>query len=227
MATSGVTAWPLTARDIVKQALQELSIYAPGEDPEASEMADAIVRLNAMLKTWQTQGNLFRETTADITTTAATASVTLAAGIRNVNSARYVQSATVDRLLFPLTRTDYLSIPNKTTAGPPSSYYVSRQRDAAVLYLWPVSATVATLRVDYSRIIETVTDPSETVDIPEEWQGAVISGLASEIAAMFGSTRIDPQTVARVDAKAARLYAQMLDADRPDSYRFTYEGADY
>lgn len=227
MTTSGVTAWSLTARDIVKQALQELGVCAPGEEPEASEMEDAILRLNAMLKTWQTQGNLFRETTGEVTVTGGQASGTLDAEIRDISSVRLEQSGGTERPLYPFTRTDYLSIPNKAQAGNPSSYYVSRQRGAVTLYVWPVPATDATLHVDYSRVIETVTNASETLDVPEEWQGAVIYGLASELGAMFGSTRVDPQTVARIDAKAARLYAQMLDADRPDSYRFTYEGADY
>jgi hypothetical protein len=227
MTTSGVTAWSLTARDIVKAALLELCVISSGEDPEASEMADCLVRLNGMLKSWQNTTNLFRETTANITTTAATASVTLAAGIRDVSSVRFVQSATVDRLLYPMTRTDYLSMPNKATAGSPTMYYLSRQRDAAVLYLWPVSATAATLRIDYARIAETVTDASETVDVPEEWQETVILGLAERCIGMFGAGRLDPQTAADVKQRASTLYNQMLDSDRPDSYRFTYEGAEY
>jgi hypothetical protein len=227
MTTSGVTAWSLTARDMVKASLLELGVISSGEDPEASEMEDCLVRFNGMLKSWQNTTNLFRETTANIVTTPATASVTLSAGIRDVSSVRFVQSATIDRLLYPMGRTDYLSMPNKTTAGSPTMYYLSRQRDAAVLYLWPVSATAATLRIDYSRIAETITDQSETVDVPEEWQETVILGLAERCIGMFGTSRLDPATAANVRQRAGALYSQMLDSDRPDSYRFTYEGAEY
>jgi hypothetical protein len=37
---------------------------------------------------------------------------------------------------------------------------------------------------------------------------------------MFGTTRIDPGTVQRVEGQAQMLYQRMLDADRPDSYYF-------
>jgi hypothetical protein len=225
MSTSGVTAWSLTARDIVTAAMQEIGVTGLGETPEASEMAKGLQCLNAMLKSWQTEGNLFREATADVT--ADDASTTLAAGIRSVNSVRLLQSGGTDRLLYPWTRTDYLSLPNKAAEGNPSIYYVERGRTGVILYVWPVPTANATIRVDYARIIETVTDASEEVDVPEEWQETVIAGLASRLAPIFGVTRTDPGTVQRIDARAAELYRRMLDADRPDAYRFTYEGAEY
>jgi streptomycin 6-kinase len=77
-----------------------------------------------------------------------------------------------------------------------------------------------TLELDYSRAAETVTDPSETVDVPEDWQEALILGLASRMASMFGKARTDGGNVGRIDAKAAALYQHLLDRDRPDSYYF-------
>jgi hypothetical protein len=96
-----------------------------------------------------------------------------------------------------------------------------RQRGLGLsIYVWPVPSTDITLELDYSRAAETVTDPSETVDIPEDWQEAVVMGLAGRCASMFGITRIDPGTVQRIDAKASSLYQRLLDRDRPDSYYF-------
>lgn len=221
MTTSGVTAWSLTAGEIVRAALGELAVLDPGSDPEASEQTDCLLRLNAMLKSWSLKGvSLYRETSSTITTTGAVASVTLSAAIRNISSARLVVSATNERQLWPFNRTDYFQIPNKTAAGSPTTYYLDRQRDASVLYLWPVSATAATIKLDYDRIPETVTAATQTLDIREELQETVYANLAVRIAGIFGQTP-GPELVAR----ALSLETQMLDSERPDFYTFEYDCA--
>src|SRR5688500_17897999 len=101
MTTSGVTAWSLSALDIVRTAMQELGTIEAGVEPDAEEFDDCILRLNGMLKSWEVRGvTLMREASVTIATTAATASVTLAAGIRSISSARLVVSATNERRLW-------------------------------------------------------------------------------------------------------------------------------
>lgn len=219
MTTSGVTAWSLTGNDIVKAALGELATLEIGTDPDAAESAACLLRLNGMLKSWQLRGvTLFREASLDITTTAATASKALPAGVRSISSARLILSATQERMLWPLSRSHYLSLPNKTTAGAPTSYYLDRARDAAVLYLWPVSATVVTIRLDYDRIAETIINGAETLDIREELQETVYANLAVRCAGVFGQ-----QAPAELVQRAAMLETAMFDAERPDSYTFEAE----
>jgi hypothetical protein len=113
-------------------------------------------------------------------------------------------------------------IPNRaqTTNGGPSVYYLEKGVSGLTIHVWPVPSADIDLEIDYNRIADTVTDPSETLDLPEEWQEAVIMGLASRMASMFGVTRTDPATVQRIDQKAAILYQRLLDRDRPDSYYF-------
>lgn len=219
MSTSGVTAWSLTASDIVKAALGEIATIDPGTDPTSDEQTDCILRLNGMLKSWSLKGvSLYRETSSTIATTAATAAVTLGAGIRNISSARLVVSATNERQLWPWTRAEYMAIPNKAAVGQPTVYYLDRQRDAAVIYFWPVSATIASIKLDYDRIPETVTAPTQTLDIREELQETVYANLAVRVAGIFGQTP-GPELVAR----AQSLEMQMFDAERPDAYRFEYD----
>jgi len=220
MTTSGETAWTLTARDIVKHAMQEIGALSVGEEPESAELTACLVRLNAMLKSWSTKANLFREATGVVTVPGGDGSGVLPPEIRDISSVRLVVSATQERILYPWQRTDYYSLPNKASVGSPTIYYLSQQSGGDVLYLWPVSATDVTLKVDYSRTAETVTNGAETLDIPQEWHEAVYLGLASRIAGMFGATRIDPGTVADVKQRAEVLYQQFLDSDRPDSYTF-------
>ncbi|HUQ70842.1 MAG TPA: hypothetical protein VM165_15030 [Planctomycetaceae bacterium] len=205
----------------MKAALGEIATIDPGTDPTTEEQSDCLLRLNGMLKSWSLKGvSLYRETSVTITTTPATAAVTLSAGIRNISSARLVVSATNERLLWPWSRADYLTLPNKTAAGSPTIYYLDRQRAAGVVYFWPVSATAASIKLDYDRIPETITAGTQTVDIREELQETVYANLAVRIAGLFGQ-----QASAELIARAGMLEQAMFDAERPDSYQFVYDCA--
>lgn len=218
MPTSGTTTWSMTAADFVRAAMGELAAIEPGTQPDADEQTDCILRLNGMLKSWAVRGvSLFRETSSTITTAPATASVTLNVAIRTINTARLVVSATNERMLWPMNRADYLSLPNKAAAGSPTTYYLDRQRDAAVIYFWPVSAAAVSIKLDYDRLPDTVTAGTETLDIRQEYHEAVYTNLAVRIAGIFGE-QAGPELVAR----AASLEQQMFDAERPDFYEFEY-----
>lgn len=216
MSTSGVTDWSLTALDVVKAAMQELASIEPGQDPDPEEFEDCILRLNGLLKSWQLRGaSLSHQATGTVTTAANEPSGTLDSDIRSISSARLVVSATQERPLYPLNRTEYQSLPNKAQSGTPSQFYLSRQRDDVVMYIWPVPTADATILIDYDRIIETVTANTETLDIRSELLETVYANLAVRISGLFGEAP-SPELVAR----AARLEQQMFDAERPDSYRF-------
>jgi hypothetical protein len=222
MPTSGITSWPLTAEEIITQSLVELGAISSGETPTGEEMNDALFRLNSLLKTWAGEANMFRESSGTLVIPGTVGAGTLPAGIRDVSSARHVVSASYKRQLAEWNRSQFYSLPNRaqTTTSGPSVYYVGKGVSGLSIYVWPVPSTDITLELDYSRSAETVTDPSETVDIPEDWQEAVVMALAGRCASMFGDTDISPSTVARIDAKASALYQRLLDRDRPDSYYF-------
>ena len=221
MTTSGIFNWPLSARDLVRAAMGEIAILEPGTEPDADEERDCILRLNGMLKSWSLKGaTLYSEETGTITVPAASASGVLPREVRNVASVRLVNSATSERQLFPMGRSDYLSLPNKASIGKPTMYYISRDKGGVEITLWPVSPTGITLKVDYDRSPETVTDATQTVDIREELSETVYANLAVRIAAVFGESP-SPELVAR----AKMLEMEMFDAERPDSYLFVADDA--
>lgn len=216
MAVSGVTAFAMTARDMVTQAMRELAVLPSGEDPSADELTDGIFRLNSMLKSWQAQGvNLWREEDRSVTVTAATATVALSgdnADIRQVFGARHIGD--YERVLGQWEREDYLALPNKATIGNPTIFYASRGRDNITLYVWPVPSTDQTLKLDCERIVNTVTDAGQDVDVPTAWHETVWVNLASRMISMFG---VDPVRAQEVRDRARELYGLMLDDDRPQS----------
>lgn len=215
MATSGNTTFSLSARDIVTAALDENAILPIGEVPTADEMSKCIIRLNGMLKSWQLGGASWKQETITLPTVAATAAVALPAYVRGVNGVRFVEGAAYERQMQRFERDEYSRLPNKASAGKSTSYYIERDRDGLTLFLWPVPATVSSLKVDIDRAMDTVTDENETVDIPEELHETVYSCLAVRVAGLFRQ----PITQELAE-RAARLEREMIDSYRPASYYF-------
>lgn len=225
MPSSGITAWSLTALQVMTAAAQEIGVIGAGEELSADDASDCLLRLNMFLKALQIEGLSFGEATTTATITANVASVALAAGVRYVNGVRVVVSATNERPLGYWNRAQYYSIPNRTASGSPTVYYIEKGVSANTLYVWPVPTANTTVKLDYSRIIETVTATTETLDVPQEWQGMLIKGLAVEISNVFGAVRVDPITLQKVASEAQFLKTKLLDNDRPDAYVFEpYDG---
>ncbi len=219
MTTSGTTVFSLTAREIVQVALEDNGIISLGQEPTESEMTACIRRFNAMLKTWQSRGVLWKQPTIDQVITADVATATLPADVRGVNAARYVESATNERQMIRFERDEYKRLPNKAASGVSTVYYVDRAKDALILSVWPVPTANATLRLDIDQKMDTITNASETVDVPEEWTEALYSNLARRIAKIFGAP-LDPELI----AQAQQTEREMFDNYRPASY---YMGPDY
>lgn len=211
MTTSGITTWSMTALAIITAALQENAIIPLGESPDAAEGEACLVRLNAILKSWQV--GLDRQAEATVTVPALSASGTLLSDVETVLSVRLVQSATNERTLGRWERDDYFMLPNKAAQGTPTVFYAAEQTEACTLYLWPVPSTETTLKIDYIRKAETVTALSQTVDFPQKYQEALYSMLAVRCAGLFGA-QPSPELVARSE----RLRREAEDAERPASY---------
>lgn len=201
-------------------AMQEIGALGAGETPAGDEYEAMLPRLNFMLKTWQAKGcNLWRETDGSITIPADTASGTLSPRVIDVYAARVVDP--INEL--PLQRWEtgeYRQIPNKTQSGRPVAFYIDKQRDAVNMYVWPVPTEETTIKLDYARVIEDVVATTDNLDIPQQWIETVYVNLAARCAALFGATRIDPNTVSEVKERAAILERDLLDMDRPASVFF-------
>lgn len=220
MPTSGVISSTMTAGEFMTLAMQEIGALGAGETPTGEEYEAMIPRLNFMLKSWQSKGcNLWRETDGSITIAANTASGTLSPRVIDVYAARVVNSPNE----IPLQRWEageYRQIPNKAQKGRPVAFYIDKQRDAVNMYVWPVPTTSTEIKLDYARVIEDVVATTDNLDIPQQWIETVYMCLAARCAALFGATRVDPNTVAEIKERAAMLETDMLDMDRPSSVFF-------
>lgn len=212
MSTSGSEDFTLTAQDIIARAMRAAKIIRPGENPKASEAADAQTTLNLILKTWGTKERLWIRTEVSVTLVAAQTAYVLT-DARRVDSVRR-RIAGIDTPLNDLSRSDYELLPNKSGTGTPVSYYFDPQRTTRTLNVWPApTAAIAantTLRVTYHRVIEDIDALSNEADVPQEWLEALTFALAYRLGAEYGSDSL-PYLKDTRDQLVADLTAQDQD----------------
>lgn len=228
MATSGVFNGIDTVQQIVTDALLELQVLSANQTPKDSYLNLGIRRLNWLLKQWQDDGvNLWRQKEVTITWPAATAEANLESltapvtGVNDIIDLAVVQTGG-NRSLARWEYGDYVSLPNRTSPGTPTTYTVTREVGSTKLRLWPVPATQTTLLAVVDRRIEDVTAGTQTIDVPQEYTRAVMMGLAAALAAPFG--KIGEPHGQYIVREAARLYQLMRANDRPASYFFLPDG---
>lgn len=218
MTTSGVTDGTMTARDICLAAAKDLGVYSAGEELSGADGEDMMLRLNWMLKSWQADGvNLWREAEGEAEFSASTRTVVLDPFVMDVIEARLEQSINYLRPLQRWEVGEYRRVPNPDQPGFPTAFYLQKNTGAVTMSLWPVPSRAMTIKYTFSRVVEDVTDLNETLDIPQVWLETVWTNLAVRCATMFGVTRLDPNAVQMVTARAALLEQKLMDNDRPAS----------
>jgi len=203
MATSGTYNF--------NPSLGELTIYAYqliGVRPTAilQEHIDvARTATNMMFTRWSNQGvNLWQ---VDLV------SVPLAQGVAtysvNANTVvmldAYIEygNPPIDRIILPISRTEYASYPNKDQQGFPTTFWFDRTLSPTVT-LWPVpngqQAFLKYYRV--TRLEDANMNGTQQVDVPPIWLEAMVYGLAERLAMIWA-----PEKIAIMKPAADEAYA--------------------
>lgn len=195
MATSGTYTF--------NPSLGELTLYAYNlcgvrntallqEHFEAARMAT-----NLMLSRWSNQGvNLWKVDL--VTTTLNTGQATYTVEPKTVMILdAYITTddtgANIDRVILPVSRTEYASYPNKDQQGFPTVYWFDRLLSPTVT-LWPVpnvdsrEQTLKYYRV--TQIEDAALSGGQNVDIPYLWLEAFAYGLASRLAMIWAPDKV-------------------------------------
>lgn len=206
MATSGTYAY--------NPGLGELSIYAYNligirgtsllqEHMEASRMAT-----NMMLSRWANQGvNLWA--VDPITTLLVKGQSTYSVDANTVVMLdAYIETDNgngqpIDRLILPISRTEYASYPNKEQQGFTTTYWFDRLLSPTVT-LWPVpDGTTTSLKYYRVRQIQDANlTNNQNVEIPYLWLEAFAYGLAQRLATIWA-----PDKIALLKPMADEAYA--------------------
>lgn len=98
---------------------------------------------------------------------------------------------TIDRIILPISRTEYMSYPNKVQQGFPTTFWFNRQLQPNVT-LWPVPDGTQT-SITYSAVVrlqDANLTGTEQMDIPPVWLEAMVYGLAYRLAQIWAPEKV-------------------------------------
>jgi len=185
MAISESYDFNLDRDGIISKAYVMVGAVAIGEDPTAAEITEGSKTLNLMLKGWQTEGiGLWLNQKIDVSVTTSTKSYDLGAAIPRplqIIEGKRITSG-VETSLLQITRSEYLSIRDKTTTGTISKFYYDPQLTTGVLYVYPPSDnSTDTLEFTIKKPISDFDASTDDGEFPPEWLDAVVMNLAVRV----------------------------------------------
>ena len=175
-------------------SLGELTIYAYqliGVRPAAllqEHMDAARLATNMMFTRWSNQGvNLWQVELVTVALVQGTATYSVDANTVTMLDA-YIEYGTpaIDRIIMPVSRTEYASYPNKAQQGFPTVFWFDRLLSPTVT-LWPVPDGTQTSLKYYKvmRLQDANMNGTQQVDIPPIWLEAMAYGLAQRLAIIW------------------------------------------
>lgn len=208
MATSGTTTY--------NPSPGELTIYAYnliGIRPSAllQEHLDAARNaMNMLLAGWSNQGvNLWRVSLVTTPLVEGTATYDVDSSVVVILDA-YISygSPATDRIIMPVSRSEYASYPQKEMQGFPTVWWFDRLLSPTVT-VWPVPDGNQTSLKYYcvSRIEDADMNGNTQVDIPPIWLEAFAFGLAERLALIWAPDKlplIEPRAQKAYDIAAAQ-----------------------
>jgi hypothetical protein len=115
-----------------------------------------------------------------------------------------------DRIIWPLSRTEYASMPNKAMEGMPTSFWFDRLL-SPTFTLWQTPDGNGPYLLRYyrvSQIYDVSLQGGQTVDIPSRWFGAFVWGLALRLAYSYA-----PERVMSLQPMADKALMQAMEQD--------------
>jgi len=193
----------------VAEAIEEAYERCGGEGKTGYSLRSARRSLNIMLAEWANRGiNLFTVEQVTTTLTSGTANYTL--GIDTIDILEMViRRSGVDTSVDRISRSAYLNLPNKTSTGKPSQFFVDRQVNP-VLYLWQTPEN-STDQIIYYRLvrIDDADSYTDDFDVPFRFYPCLVSGLA-----YYLSIKVAPDRVALLKSMYDEEFARAASEDR-------------
>ena len=186
MTTSGSTNFELDVSDYIEEAFERCGL----EMRTGYDLKTAKRSLNLLFADWANRGlNQWTITQRTQTVTASDGDYNLGADVIDVLS-MVVRRSSTDFSMTRISRDEYLSIPNKTTTGRPTQFFIDRQITPQIK-VWPVPEnSTDVLHFDCLTRIEDADTFTNTVEVPFRFYPCLAAGLAYYIAIKKAPDRI-------------------------------------
>ena len=186
MTTSSSTNFELAVDDYIEEAFERCGLaIRTGYDLNTAKRS-----LNLMLADWANRG--LNQWTIEQRTQALTASdgeYSLGTDVIDILSV-VVRRSSTDFNMTRISRSEFLSIPTKTTTGRPTQYFLDRQVTPN-LKIWPIPEnSTDVLHYDALTRIQDADTMQNTMEVPFRFYPCLASGLAYYIAIKKAPDRI-------------------------------------
>tara|TARA_R110000744_G_scaffold105404_1_gene201410 strand:+ start:370 stop:1050 length:681 start_codon:yes stop_codon:yes gene_type:complete len=213
VANSGTKTFSLDTAEVIEEAYELAGL----ELRTGYDAATARRSLNIMFADWANRGiNLWTVEQVSLDLVSGTSSYTLneydvdvleaVVRVFDSSSSTTFNDITVERI----SRSEYLSIPDKVSTGRPSQYFVDRQ-ETPVLKLFPTPDNVTTYKFISYRIqrIDDVTASAQDQEVPSRFIPCMTTGLAFQIA-----LKRNPQKAGILKVEYEEAFNRAADEDR-------------
>ena len=216
---SGTYSFAPSGGEIIIGAFQRVQIRPT--EITVSHLQTAVLELNLLqAKFGSQQPNLWDVDLQSLPLTRGQATYSIPAETVMITNA-YVRTGTgtsiVDRMIFPISQTEYAAISNKATQGSPTQFWFNRLISPTItFYLTPDGNGPYT--VNYYRV-RTLQDALATngynVEVPSRFMDAIIAGLAHRLARVYAPQLEDKR---KMDADEAWTVAATQDTENVNLY---------
>lgn len=227
MALSNSFDFTLARDALIKRTLLLLGAISPQQTPSATDISDASEVLNLMLKAWQADGmQLWQIGSKSITPVASQSLYTLGPSgnvsldgkpVEILEAYRRRTTEQSDVALIRQARTQYWELNNKAAEGTPVNFYFEQKQSVGAndMYIWPAPSTAFaadhTIEILYQKPFDDMDSATDNLSFPQEWELAVIYGLAVILAPEYGLPLME-RRVLREEAKIEK--DRVLDWDQ-------------
>ena len=186
MTTSGSTNFELDVSDYIEEAFERCGL----EVRTGYDLKTAKRSLNLLFADWANRGlNQWTIAQRTQTLTASDGDYNLGTDVIDVLSMVVRRSGT-DFAMSRISRDEYLSIPNKSTTGRPTQFFIDRQITPEIK-IWPLPEnSTDVLHFDCLTRIEDADTFTNTIEVPFRFYPCLAAGLAYYIAIKKAPDRI-------------------------------------
>lgn len=211
---SGTYDFAPSGGEVILNAFQRIQIRPT--EVLVTHLQTAVMELNLLLsKLANQQMNLWTVDLQPLPLTQSTATYSIPAETIMVTNA-YVRTGTgtaaIDRLIFPLSQTEYASIANKNIEGPPNQFWFDRLISPTIT-LYPVPDGAGPYTIYYYRVrqVQDATIPNAVnVEVPYRFLDVLVSGLAHRLARIY---KPELEAIRKGDADEAWAIAATADTE--------------
>jgi hypothetical protein len=133
----------------------------------------------------------------------------------NVFSAARQSDSEIENRMSFMSYQDYFELPNKTSTGTAVNYNYDRQRDSALIRVWPVPENVNyRMKITIAEKIDDVVAVNDNIDFPQEWLEAIELNLAVRLGPSSGLGKTQDFQELKEQADKALALAMTADSEQ-------------